>query len=240
MKKTFLLLIPLTIALSSCATVDVQTDFSPSGTVSRTVNAFVDSTTYKFNQTEIDNYDSGVLQRGGKFGSWVVNISNQNGELQISAQFQAQTMQDISKITQQIFSPTDTGSNCQFQLVGDGGITGVISKYAFVDEKVKTSCLEYVTGQSTYTYNGQPIGTMSYPDNSEAIFRLDGITNPTTQAILYTVCFFAVFFGIVFMYFYEVPWVKQVIDFFAPSFVKLYYRLVLIIFAQNNKDNKKK
>lgn len=81
---------------------------------------------------------------------------------------------------------------------------------------------------------------MQYPNQKSVELQYETKEDPLLMTLVYLLS--AVFVTLVIMvaYFMEVAVVKEIVDFFAPTFKKLYYKLILILFSPPEKNGNRK
>ncbi len=234
--KIFILTLWLFL-LNSCATVDIQTNFTPQWNIDRNINVFIDETTYQYNKDTIDEYLSWVLSRG----EWSTLVFDDTGTKRIQTKISWKSLSDISSQTKYIFNQTSTWSEqCWFELQGEWLIWGIISRNIHLKESLNTKCLEYVTWISTYSYNGVEFWKIEYPEQTSIDTIYAWITNPTVETILYVLIILWGMILVFIMYLFHIPIITQIIDYIYPSLVKIYYKIVLIMLNKNKTDKKTK
>lgn len=72
---------------------------------------------------------------------------------------------------------------------------------------------------------------MEYPENLNVKLQFSGIMDPTVETILYLLLIIVILLATVILYILKVPILTQLIDFFKPTMVKYFYKIILIIFS---------
>lgn len=216
------LLIATSLLFSGCANINVE-DKVYEGRVERSIVAKIDPGSVSLAGPLLTQYLKGL--GGKKSPNATVNVMSSPLETSVTIKVVGASMDVVNRKTEEI---VNTGL-CGVSINSKVQHSGYFYKKTNIETAIDSKCRQqFVSGSIKTFYKDKLLANIYFP--SEKIITAEDIeTNVVALTFLYLFIFFSVVVSIAVLYTFNFPPVVVIVDFFAPSFRKMYFQIILLL-----------